>query len=823
MTTWKPLSDMWLEIEAAANPPIRTSATAFTVYITATWKTFYDSNKTLWGVKASSGGKSVVLNPFGTKSGGSTKSFTGTYSISGNGSAKKTISITFEFYNSDTGKSYSKTLYADVTVPALISYTVSYNANGGSGAPGKQTKWKDQTLVLSSTKPTRSGYVFSSWNTASNGTGTKYNPGGNYTTNASATLYAQWAANGYTVSYDANGGTGAPSQQTKTHGVALTLSSTKPTRTNYTFKGWGTSKSATTVSYQAGGSYTNNATITLYAIWELSHKKPRISNVSLSRVTRIGTNSDGTGIYEVSDDGSLIRIDMTWSCDGTEPELIFYYKLSTAADVDANWQDAVPKNSIGTSGTNYYVLTGSNVDPEESWDIKIELTDSVGTSTYRGILPSKHFVMDFKSGGDGAAFGKTAEIAECLDVAWNTRVRKDISIDGNATIDGYVCIGEKTGFQDGKEGIYLDDQGYMHLERDMDDGKPYIGFYSDKDAGAAASAIIQYNNDSTDGNNGKMEFLNATGYRFDKYTLIGSSKTAYNDGKSGWYLGPDGTAHITAAGSPGIYFHRASSTGTTAYIEEATAGTLTVSSNLKSGNITATGTVSGASASITNGVSATTVTASSYTSTANVRGTGNYGITFGVANKPEIMHIYQTGGSTTGNRWFRPMANDDLYLGTEGQRWKQIWSVNSLNSTSDRNVKFDITTFDERYEKLFASLKPVAYKFINGDSGRFHSGFISQDVEESLKEVGLTALDFAAFCKDKKTKEIADPETGEITFIDICDADGNPEYSYSLRYEEFIALNTHMIQKLQNENSELKAKVESLEERFSKLEELINK
>ena len=72
----------------------------------------------------------------------------------------------------------------------------------------------------------------------------------------------------YTVSYNANGGSGAPSSQTKTWGTALTLSSTKPTRMGYAFKGWATSSSSTTVAYAAGASYTANAAATLYAVWE---------------------------------------------------------------------------------------------------------------------------------------------------------------------------------------------------------------------------------------------------------------------------------------------------------------------------------------------------------------------------------------------------------------------------------------------------------------------------------------------------------------------------------------------------------------------------
>ena len=75
-----------------------------------------------------------------------------------------------------------------------------------------------------------------------------------------------WAKNKYTISFNANGGSGAPSSQTKTYGLDLTLSSTTPTRSGYTFKGWGTSSSSTTASYQPGGKYTSNSSATLYAV-----------------------------------------------------------------------------------------------------------------------------------------------------------------------------------------------------------------------------------------------------------------------------------------------------------------------------------------------------------------------------------------------------------------------------------------------------------------------------------------------------------------------------------------------------------------------------
>ena len=164
------------------------------------------------------------------------------------------------------------TLYA-VWQKNLATYTISYNANGGSGAPTSQTKTEGLTLYLSSSTPTRSGYTFKGWSTSSTASSATYSAGGSYTANASATLYAVWQKNlsTYTISYNANGGSGAPSSQTKTEGVTLTLSSTKPTRSGYTFLGWSTSSYASSASYSAGGSYTANAGATLYAVWSCNH------------------------------------------------------------------------------------------------------------------------------------------------------------------------------------------------------------------------------------------------------------------------------------------------------------------------------------------------------------------------------------------------------------------------------------------------------------------------------------------------------------------------------------------------------------------------
>ena len=160
----------------------------------------------------------------------------------------------------------------------------------------------DVSLTLSSVKPTRSGYTFVNWNTKSDGSGTSYVSGATYSTNANLTLYAQWKVvckwttadacqkanpgyickstgtdgacwdvdkpSTYTISYNANGGSGAPGSQTKTHGTDLKLSSTKPTRSGYTFVNWNTKSDGSGTNYASGAIYNTNANITLYAIWK---------------------------------------------------------------------------------------------------------------------------------------------------------------------------------------------------------------------------------------------------------------------------------------------------------------------------------------------------------------------------------------------------------------------------------------------------------------------------------------------------------------------------------------------------------------------------
>ncbi len=151
------------------------------------------------------------------------------------------------------------------------TYTISYNANGGSGAPTAQTKTYGTDLTLTTSKPTRSGYTFNGWNTKSDGSGTSYSAGGKFTTNANTTLYAKWKQNTFTLRYNDNMGSGC-STKTKTITPGNKLGTLcRPTRSGYWyFNGWyydGKKYTASTV-------FNGNSDITLVASWYYDEPEP---------------------------------------------------------------------------------------------------------------------------------------------------------------------------------------------------------------------------------------------------------------------------------------------------------------------------------------------------------------------------------------------------------------------------------------------------------------------------------------------------------------------------------------------------------------------
>ena len=137
---------------------------------------------------------------------------------------------------------------------------------------------------------------------------------------------------------------------------------------------------------------------------------------------------------------------------------------------------------------------------------------------------------------------------------------------------------------------------------------------------------------------------------------------------------------------------------------------------------------------------------------------------------------------------FLPGADDRYNLGDGGLVWADIYAASGTINTSDREKKEAIVYGLYKLDGLLDKLEPCTFRFRDGASGRSHAGFIAQDVEAALEELGLTTADFAGLVKSPRE-------------------DGG--YDYFLRYNEFIPINTWEIQKLKARVAELEARLGS--------------
>lgn len=142
---------------------------------------------------------------------------------------------------------------------------------------------------------------------------------------------------------------------------------------------------------------------------------------------------------------------------------------------------------------------------------------------------------------------------------------------------------------------------------------------------------------------------------------------------------------------------------------------------------------------------------------------------------------------------------DDFYIGVSRSN---VFASETINIDSDRRVKDAIRYDLDDYEAFFRALKPCSYKLKRGTSGRRHTGFIAQELEQALLDSGKTSADLAAYCYDPDARRYENTDMDPKTAPTGC---------YKIRYSELIALNTAMIQKLMAEVDALKTHVAELE------------
>lgn len=279
----------------------------------------------------------------------------------------------------------------------------------------------------------------------------------------------------------------------------------------------------------------------------------------------------------------------------------------------------------------------------------------------------------------------------------------------------------------------------------------------------------------------------------DEYFLVSTYPTSNTTLECFWHEG--GTScNMSGAGTPtsGYYliYNTTSSTNTNKLTYITSAGTFSISS---SGFITATG--------------------AKFTGTLEAGSILQDGIKIGTTGNTEFKDY--NAGTTKGTTWkYKNITNgapnitlSDSYISMEGGgnggaivsvnysgfgeltgTWRYSGSMAAF--TSDINKKNTITTISENYSTLFDNLHPVTYKYNDGTSDRLHTGFIAQEVQDALDNANIDSKDFA----------------GLVIFNQ-----GTEKEEWTLRYGEFIALNTWQIQKAKTRITELEEKVEKLE------------
>lgn len=237
----------------------------------------------------------------------------------------------------------------------------------------------------------------------------------------------------YTVSYNANGGSGAPASQTKTYGVNLTLSSTIPTRAGYAFKGWATSSTGA-VAYQAGGTYTANSAVMLYAVWEL------LGNVRMESYSAIRCDASGNAY----DEGTWGKFTCTYILSGqgvNEGSVTGRYRasdVSTWTNI-ANISQSEPyikAEGVASLSVNVSCLI-SDISQDKSYVIELTVTDSYGnTAIASDYISQAYFTMDFLAGGKGIGIGTVASCDESKHPNGLFTCAMDADFKGKVNING---------------------------------------------------------------------------------------------------------------------------------------------------------------------------------------------------------------------------------------------------------------------------------------------------------------------------------------------------------------------------------------------------
>ena len=197
----------------------------------------------------------------------------------------------------------------------------------------------------------------------------------------------------HTVSYNANGGSGAPAPATKWYGEDFYISNQKPTRANHVFQYWATAANGSGTRYNPGQRYAPDANVTLYAVWKLATKPPTIQSFTAQRVDEAG---------DMSESGTRVKLYVTWQCDTSGDSANTVQSVTIAVQDGGTWKET-PVTASGATGTRTVTLTDLSADA--SWRFRATVRDKYGTVNAYTTVGPQRFLLDFSAGGRGIGIG----------------------------------------------------------------------------------------------------------------------------------------------------------------------------------------------------------------------------------------------------------------------------------------------------------------------------------------------------------------------------------------------------------------------------------
>ena len=245
--------------------------------------------------------------------------------------------------------------------------------------------------------------------------GTEYIFGIRYYSSSSTGTISFKFGNTYTVNYNSNGGSGVPSSQTKDYARTLTLSTTTPTRSGYTFKGWATSSTATVASYQPGDSYSSNANLTLYAVWQ---KIPTALSLNNSYTTTISTAGEMNYFtYTPSTTATYV----IYSTGSVDTKCYLYNSSGSQITSDDDSGD----------GTNFRLSYSLTAGTTYTFGIRYYSSSTTGTISFK--FGGVYTVSYNANGGSGAPSSQSLDYGQTITLSSTVPTRSNYSFLGWST------------------------------------------------------------------------------------------------------------------------------------------------------------------------------------------------------------------------------------------------------------------------------------------------------------------------------------------------------------------------------------------------------